>query len=128
MARGYQPGLRKTLKAAGDLSARRYNFVKVSAAQTVTVSGAGEVCDGILQNAPDAANKSAAVMLNGTSKCRVNGNSVNIAAGDYIKAAANGVGVKASSGDVVGGRALDAATADDVFIEVVVLPAGSKMP
>lgn len=63
------PVLVQTYKAAGDLSAKQFYFVKLSAADTVDVcSAATDKAVGVLQNKPDAANKAAEVMLLGVSK------------------------------------------------------------
>lgn len=63
------PVLVQTYKAAGDLSAKQFYFVKLSAADTVDVcSAATDRAIGVLQNKPDAANKAAEVMLLGISK------------------------------------------------------------
>jgi hypothetical protein len=82
---------------------------------------------GILQNTP-AQNTQACVRIFGPSKCKVLANSPNIAPGDYITAGTGGCGVKstaaasASDMDEVVGRALELATADNRFIEVMVNP------
>lgn len=55
-------------KAAGDLSAYQFHFVKFSAADTVDLCGANERACGILQNNPDTAGMAAHVRHIGTSK------------------------------------------------------------
>ena len=57
-----------TFKAAADLSSYKYHFVYISAANTVNLCGANGKAIGILQNAPDAANKSARVRIAGVSE------------------------------------------------------------
>lgn len=108
--------------ASGDLSALQGTFVKLSAANTVAGAGAGEKAIGVLINAPGAAGRAATVALQGIVEMKVNGNSPNIAAGDWIKSGANGVGVQSTTAkDIVLGIANGAATADGVFIEVLLL-------
>jgi len=63
------PTLTLSLKAAGDLSAAQYKYMKISAAETVTTcTAATDIPIGILQNDPDAAGKTAEVMVLGVSK------------------------------------------------------------
>lgn len=58
-----------TFEAAGDLSTKQFYFVKLSAANTVTVcNGATDVPCGILQNKPSAAGRPAVVRMFGISK------------------------------------------------------------
>lgn len=118
-------GLQKTFKAAGDLSAaaKQFTFVKFSAAQTVTTAAAGELAIGVQQNLPNAAGLGVVVRMvgaGGTSKLRVDGNAANIAAGDKLKADANGKGLKAAgANDDYYAVACEASTADGDVIEVV---------
>ena len=58
-----------TFEAAADLSTKQFYFVKLSAANTVTVcNGATDVPCGILQNKPSAAGRPAVVRMFGISK------------------------------------------------------------
>jgi hypothetical protein len=58
-----------TFEAAGDLSTKQFYFVKLSAANTVTVcNGATDVPCGVLQNKPSAAGRPAVVRMFGISK------------------------------------------------------------
>lgn len=58
----------KSFKAGGDLSAKQFYFVKLSAADTVVVcSGATDIPVGVLQNKP-AQNETAEVLILGESK------------------------------------------------------------
>ena len=81
---------------------------------------------GILQDAVDAANQIREVRTAGVGLLLVNGNSVNIAAGDSIVSAAGGIGVKAATASATLqktiGTALQPATADAVLIEVLINP------
>jgi hypothetical protein len=108
-----------SFSAGADLSAKQHYIVKISAANTVDLCGAGEAAIGVLQNDP-ASGRAASVLIIGVTYMVVNGNSVNIAAGDPITSAAGGVGVKGTT-DKKGliGYALQAATADGVKISVL---------
>lgn len=81
-----------SLKAAGDLSAYQYCFVKLSADNTVDVCGADEQAIGVLQNKPSVAGQAARVRVFGVSRI-VNGTAGAIAYGALVKSAASGKGV-----------------------------------
>jgi hypothetical protein len=57
-----------SMKAAGNLSAYQYCFVKISADNTVDVCGDGEQALGVLQNKPSAAGQAARVRVMGASR------------------------------------------------------------
>lgn len=122
MARSSVVGIQKTLKAGADLSAatKQFTFLKMSADQTVNTAGAGEVMVGVQQDLPKSG-KACMFRITGTSKLRVDG-TTPITAGDLLKSDANGKGVKASSGDVCGAIAYEAAAADGVVIEAQLIP------
>lgn len=106
--------------AAADLSTHQHKFVKLTGVG-VDVCGAGEMAAGILVNDPTSG-RAAAVRHVGIELLVVNGNSVNIAFGDNLESAANGIGVKSTADKkIIGGIALGAATADGVKIPVLVL-------
>jgi len=76
------------LVAAGDLSTKQYYFVKLSAANTVTVcTGATDKPYGVLQNTPDAAGEPAEVCVFGFTK--VSGDA-NLAYNDSVGTSADG--------------------------------------
>lgn len=77
-----------TFKAAADLSAAQYKFVKISAADTVALcSAATDIPIGILQNKPSAAGRAASVRIFGVSKVSAD---AAIAAGDLLGTSADG--------------------------------------
>lgn len=117
--------LKKTFKAAGDLSTKQYTAVKLSAAETVTTCGAGEAGVGILTNKPAAAGRPASVWVGvGYAKLKVDGSGTAISAGDYLKSDANGLGVKTTTdNEVIIARALEASSASGDIIEVETRPA-----
>ena len=95
------------LKAAADLSAKQHLFMKLSAADTANVAGAGEAIIGILQNKPAVAGRACEIRRLGVSKITAGG---TIAAGDKLKSDSAGRGVAASTGDLYGGICLEGAT------------------
>jgi hypothetical protein len=113
------PVFEATFTSSGDLSAGRYKFVKISAAQTVALTGAGERAIGVLTNAPDAAGKPASVRILGTVEVMCG---AAVAAGNLLKSDANGKAINASvANDDFFGIALEAATADGDIIEALLV-------
>ncbi len=78
-----------TMKAAGDISAYQYCFVKLSADNTVTVCGDGEQALGVLQNKPSVAGQAARVRVMGASRI-VAGET--LAFGDKVGSGLTGLG------------------------------------
>ena len=111
-----------TFKASEDLSSYQYHFMKLDADGKVAhCTASTDVVIGILQNYPDAEDKAALVRLNGTSKL-VMSDTCN--EGDYItpsdQAGDYGEGlVSTTDKDFIGAIALEAATAADDIIEVL---------
>ena len=120
-------GPTQSFKAAADYSNYQYCAVYLSSADTVTRTGAAGKVHGILLNKPDAAGKMAEVLTVSGAICKlkVAGASTNIAVGDPLEADASSRGVKVTiDGDgttetYLIGWALEAATADDVYISVL---------
>ncbi len=117
-----------TLEAAADLSTHPHKLVMVVPAVAggqqarVNVASAGARSIGILQNKPTVAGQGAVVVLSGRAKLVVNGTAVPIVAGDMLKAAAAGVGVKAATAaDKVGALALESSSVDGDIIEVLIM-------
>lgn len=85
---------------------------------------AGDVPLGVNTNLTIASGEYAPIALDGIGRVTVNANSVNIAAGDFIKPTGSaGIGVKANHGDSVCARALEPATADGAIIACEIFPA-----
>jgi len=83
------------MKAAGDLSAKQYYGMKVSADFTVTTAGAADAAlIGILQNKPAAAGRSASVRKVGISKVVLGG---TVAAGDRLTTDSSGKLIKTTT-------------------------------
>ena len=120
-------GFTQTFLAAADYSSYQYCPVYISAANTVTITGAAGKVNGILLNKPDAAGEVAEVLTGQGCKCKlkVNGNSPNIAAGDPLEADANSCGVQLTiDGDgttetYLIGWADEASTADGEYITIL---------
>lgn len=107
--------------AAGDLSTKQFRGMVFSAEQTVNVAGANVPTCGILQDLPDAAGVAARVRHSGTSK-GVAG--AAFAANALLTTDAQGRWVTATSGQNVGAKAIEAATAVGDIVEMMVLPTG----
>jgi len=105
-----------TYQAAGDLSAKQFCLVKLSAADTVDTAGAGELCIGVLQNNPNAAGLVATVSRDGDVTRVVAG--AAFSAGVKLASDANGKAVLATTGDEVIGISNQAATALDEVVEM----------
>lgn len=107
-------------KAAGDLSAKQYLFMKMSADNTVdTCAAITDVAVGVLQNDPSAAGKPATVAVLGTTKVVAGG---AIAVGDLVAPTAAGKAQTAASTQYPRGVALEAAAADGDVIEILLAP------
>ena len=111
--------LSRTYTAAADYSSTgQYRFVYLSAANTVTLCGAGGNPIGILQNAP-ASGEDAEVMLIGESRLSM---SAAVAVNALVGSAANGQGVTMSSDDeVYAAVCLEAATAANDQVKVLLM-------
>lgn len=111
--------LSKTFTAGADLSDYQYCFVYLSAADTVTYTGAGEAPIGILQNDPESG-EDANVMLLGVSKLSM---SAAVAVMAKVGSAASGQGVTMDADDeIYGAICLEAATDTDDEVDVLLCP------
>lgn len=116
-------GISMTFKAAADLSSYQHHCMKLSAADTVNVAGAGESVIGILQNKPDAAGKPAHVIIAGPSMLVVDGSGTAITRQCALKSDASGHGVinTTDNAECIG-RAFEASSASGDKILVNVAP------
>lgn len=96
-------------------------FVEVNSSGKV-VNATGTTGIGVAIESASSGDQVSVELAGSVHLVKVNGNSVNIAAGDYLKwDSTNKVFVKAAtSGDVAVAVALDAATADGVYISAIV--------
>jgi hypothetical protein len=114
-------GLDISLPANTDLSAAQYKFVTVNSSGKIALTGLGEEPDGILQNAPAAADRPGRVRVAGVSKLDLGG---SVTAGNAVVADTNGEGVAAGSADAYrAGKALETGVSGDV-IPVLLKPTG----
>lgn len=112
--------LSKTYTAAADYSTTgQYRFVYLSAANTVTLCGAGTQPIGILQNNPESG-YDAEVMLMGISRLSV---SAAVSRMARLESAANGQGVTTTTDtDNVAAIVIEAGTAADDEVKVLLTP------
>lgn len=100
--------------AAGEsLTAKQFYIVQQDASGNVEVGeGATDLLLGVLQNAPDTGEQATYRFL-GTTKVIAGG---TVAIGDWVTSDANGKAVATTTdGDIVIGKALQAAVASDIF-------------
>lgn len=100
-----------TAKADADLSAAQHHIVRLTGALTTNIAShaTNSAMAGVLQNKPAAANRGATIAYDGLSKV-VAGGSVTVNA--WLTCNGSGRATAAGSGDMVCGRALEAAGAD----------------
>lgn len=101
--------------ASADLSAAQFRFMTISATGAALNTGSGAICDGVLQNKPDALGKAASVASRGVSKVEAG---AVVAAGALVMSNTTGKAITATTGLTVLGRALEAAAADGDLIAV----------
>ena len=109
--------------ASDNLSSYQYHFMTLETDEEIGLAGATSPLAGILLDDPDAQGKAGLLAIGGLAWLIVDGNSVNIAAGDKLAANASGHGVKTvADGDDYGAVAQQASTADGDRISVQVVP------
>ena len=108
-----------SVEAAADLSAAQFTFCVIdSNGQLAQVSSAGGDADGVLQNAPAAQGRAAALAYAGKVKVVAG---ATVAAGAKVQSDASGRAIAAASGDHVLGKALTAAASAGNLIEVLLV-------
>lgn len=114
-----------SLVASADLSANQHLFVIVDSNGKVAVnSTAGGIVDGVLQNKPAAANRTAEVAaLDGASVSKVYSGAV-VTKGSRVQSDAAGKAIDAATTKYSCGKALEAASKADVLIPVLLVPYG----
>ena len=117
-----------THPANASLATSQFRFGVKGTNGKISLAGAGVTVDGVIQNAPTAADLGVELAQIGTSKVVVNGGGTPIVLGDFLKSDAEGRGIKAASGDICGARAYEASTGINDIIEAFLLPPGFKMP
>ena len=112
-----------TFKADADLSSAQFYFMCLDADGKASACGANGVSVGILQNYPDAEDKAALVRTVGTSKLKMN---EACDEGEWLTSTSTGLGeVTDAADEYCGAMALEAATAQNDIIEVLIIHAYS---
>lgn len=113
-----------TLVAGSDLSAHQYNIVHIDGDRACDITSLGQTLAlgpvGVLENKPAASGRSASVTISGYARVRAG---AAVAAGRNFTANASGRAVVPTSGQLVIGRALEAAAADGDLIGAIIFPA-----
>jgi hypothetical protein len=106
-------GFERTGVAGEDLSEKQYFIVQLDASGDIEIGeGATDLLVGVLQNKPESG-QAATYRFLGTSKVQAGG---SVSIGDWVTSASDGEAVATTTdGDVVIGRALEAADAQDIF-------------
>lgn len=124
MAGTYPFRLTEGLPASADLSTKQYYFVELSTGKLAVCNAAGDFALGVLQDTPDAADKTGEVTFFGGTQV-VAGAAVDV--GEYITTDANGkaipvdpLGSGSQDGFAVLGIARSAATADGQRINAII--------
>ena len=112
-----------TFKADADLSSAQFYFMCLDADGKASACGENGVSVGILQNKPDAKDKAALVRTLGTSKLKMN---EACDEGEWLTPTSAGLGeVTDAADEYCGAMALEAATAQNDIIEVLIIHAYS---
>lgn len=103
----------RTGVAGESMLTKQYYIVQLDASGNVEVAeGATDLILGVLQNKPDTG-EAALYRFSGTSKVKAGG---SIAIGDWVTTDSSGLAVATTTdGNIVIGRALEAADANDIF-------------
>lgn len=109
------------VEASSDLSGSQFLFVKIDGEKTVDVCGAGEACDGVLQNKPPAGVAATVWGVGSVSKVY---SGAAVAAGAFVTPNAAGKGVTAASGNYIAGRCITPAANADELISVFITQPG----
>jgi hypothetical protein len=111
-------------EAAGDLT--QFRFGSLNSDGQIATTGAGAQADGVIQNDPD--NQGEAVTIatynGGQAKVEAGG---SVSAGDNVTSDSNGRAVTATSGDVVNGVAVQAASGAGSVIGVTLSHGGAAV-
>lgn len=112
-----------TLTALSDLSAQQYNIVHYVTPRNCDIRSLGQTLTlgpiGVLENKPEA-NQAATVTYTGQTRVRAG---AAVTAGRTFTANASGRAVHPTSGQLVVGRAIEAAAADGDLISAIIFPA-----
>lgn len=117
----YEENLSKiTVPANADLSASQYCLVVINSSGKLALATATAKADGVLQDKPSAADDAGCLAINGVSKVKAG---AAITAGDDISVGSSGKAATSTSGDIVVGRALTAASGDGAIFSMLIVRA-----
>ena len=111
-----------TIEASADLSASQFRFMSVDSSGQLAATGDGAAADGVLQDKPAAAGRAGLLQIGGRTKVEAGAAVTN---GAQVASDSVGRVVPAASGDVILGRALNAASAAGEVIAIIFQPRGS---
>lgn len=113
-----------TLTAQSDLSAQQYNIVHFEGDNGCDVGSMTQTMAsgpiGVLENKPAASGRAATVTIHGKTRVRAG---AAVTAGRTFTANASGRAIHPTSGQIVIGRALEAAAADGDLISCIIFSA-----
>lgn len=114
---GVYTGVPGMAGSASPNSGKQFRFVTIGTTpETVGLTGAGLVADGVLQNKPQAVGQAATVGIYGVSMVE---SGAAVAAGDLVQADATSRAITQTSTNAVLGKAIKAATAAGQLIPVL---------
>lgn len=116
------PGFTRSYSAAGDLTASKFRFVKLSGATITAVAAATDKAVGVLQNKVSAAGDAGTVMISGVT--RVYSGAAFAAGVPLYLDSVGRVSATAQAGQCIG-TSEQAATAADQLVAVLLKPLGS---
>jgi len=119
MSKAYEQNLQTvTLVANADLEDYQYYGVKLNSSEKVALASTGDKITGVLQDAPDAADRSCVVAYGGISKA-IGGASIN--AGAEVQMNASGKFITKTTGTSCG-IAMTACGGDGQHFSLLVMP------
>lgn len=110
-----------TLEAGADLSAKQFFFVSVAADGQIDPTGDGLIAAGVLQDAPAAAGRAAAVAIAGKVKVLCG---AAVTRGGPVASNADGKAANATTGEIILGTALETGASGRI-IEILFHPRGA---
>jgi len=113
MSNAYELGLKTaTFIANAELEDEQYYAVKMNSSEKVILASTGDKMLGVLQDAPDAANRTCLVAFGGITKA-IGGDAID--AGDKVEVTSAGKFVTRSTGVVVGWAVTPCGADDEQF-------------
>lgn len=113
-----------TYEAAADLT--QFRFVSIDSNGQVAQTGAGAQADGVVLNDPDAQGEAATIAIYNGGQAKVEAGG-SLTAGDQVTSDGDGKAVAATTGDVINGTAVEAASDDGSVIGVQLVHGGAAL-